>query len=146
MSLVPYDSFRNLDNWRRDLDRFFNEGLPSLFGFQREFGGPRVDVYQTDTEVICQCEIPGLEKKDDVEIQVEPRQLIIQGTINRFNEGKENQFHRRERFTGQFYRVISLPAEVQEEGTTATYRNGILEIRMPKSKQPMRRRIDVQFH
>ena len=146
MPLVPFEPFRNVDRWRKEFDRFFNEGLPSMFGFQQEFAGPRVDVFETDTEVVCQCEIPGLEKKEDVDIHVENNALVIQGNINKFNEVKDEQVYRRERYTGRFYRTVPLPADVEAEGTTASYRNGILEVRMPKSKQQTRRHIDVQFH
>lgn len=143
MPLIPYDPFRHIEQWRRDLDKFINTG----FGFQSEFGGlPRVDVHETDQEVIAACEIPGLEKKEDVHLHVEENSLTIQGTIMRSGEIKEEQMHRQERFVGRFQRVIPLPARVKAEGTKATYRNGILEVRMPKAGADEKRRIDVEFH
>ncbi|MNI82107.1 Acid shock protein [compost metagenome] len=121
-------------------------GFPSTFGFQQEFGAPRMDVYQTDNEVVAHCEIAGLERKEDVDIQMERGMLTISGQISRSNEIKEEQMHRTERYTGRFHRSVSLPVEVQTEGATASYRNGILEIRMPKAKPTNRQRIDVDFH
>jgi HSP20 family protein len=145
MPLVPFEPFRNLDHWRSHLDKFFND-LPSAFGFQAEFGTARVDVYENDNEVIAHCEIPGLESKEDVHIHVDDNVLTIHGVINRHHEIKEEQMHRRERFTGRFQRTVTLPARVQAEGTTASYKNGILEVRMPKVKGESQKRIDVQFH
>ena len=141
MPLIPYE---HLDNWRRDLDRFFNE-FPNQF--RNSMLGPhRFDVYETENEVVVSCEIPGLEKKEDIRIDVEGNVLSVSGTVNRTHEVKEEQMHRRERFYGRFQRSVTLPAEVDEEGVSATYKNGILEIRLPKAKPQSRRQIDVQFH
>ncbi|CAM2944509.1 Hsp20/alpha crystallin family protein [Paenibacillus sediminis] len=145
MALIPYEPFRSLDHWRRDFDRFFDNFPPSLAVGER-FGAHRIDVYETDQEVVASCEIPGLEKKEDVHIEIEGDMLTIAGVINRTNEVKEDQMHRRERFTGRFSRSIHLPAQVKREGVKASYKNGILEVRMPKDQAGTRRRIDVDFH
>ncbi|MGI6711951.1 MAG: Hsp20/alpha crystallin family protein [Bacillota bacterium] len=143
MALIPYEPFRNLEQWRREMDRFFHE-VPSMIG--HSISGPRVDVFERENEVIASCEIPGLEKKDDVIIEVQDNLLTISGSINRSNEVKEEQMHRRERYIGRFQRSIGLPARVMSEGTKATYKNGILEVRMPKEKSDDKRRIEVDFH
>jgi HSP20 family protein len=145
MALIPYDPFRHVDHWKNNLDKFFNE-IPAAFGFNQEFGSPRMDVHETATEVIAHCEIPGLESKEDVYIDVDNNMLTINGVMNRSNEVKDDQYHRKERFSGRFHRSISLPAQVQAEGTTASYKNGILEVRMMKSKAAEKKHIDVQFH
>jgi HSP20 family protein len=145
MALTPYDPLRNLDVFRRGLDRFFHE-IPAMFSFGEGIGVHRVDVYETEHEVVASCEVPGLEKKEDVQIDVHGDVLTIAGVIHRSSEVKEEQLVRSERFTGRFQRQISLPTPVKEEGITATYKNGILEVRMPKASPGERRRIDVQFH
>jgi HSP20 family protein len=141
MALIPYEPFRYMDNIRREMDRFFG------FPWGADFHGPRVDVYETDQEVIAQCEIPGLESKDDINIEIRENMLELRGTIKRSRETKEEHFHRQERFTGAFHRSITLPAPVVTDDTRAEYRNGILEITMPKAEpQRQRRRIEVNFH
>ncbi|MDQ0338929.1 HSP20 family protein [Caldalkalibacillus uzonensis] len=142
MALIPYDPFRRLAHMRRDLDRFFHD-LPL---FNQELDMPRVDVYETETEVIASCELPGLEKKEDVDIDVRDQMLTISGVINRVKEVKEEHMYRRERFSGRFQRSVPLPAPVSAEGTRATYKQGILEIRMPKQERTNQKRIDVEFH
>jgi len=145
MALIPYEPFRHLENWKRDLDRFFNEFPANIRG--REFGVHHVDVYENGNEVIASCEIPGLEKKEDVQIHVDNDVLTISGTVNKTHEVNEEQMHRQERFYGRFHRSITLPSPVDEEKVTASYRNGILEIKMPKKTPPQSgRNIDIQFH
>lgn len=146
MALTPYEPFRQLDHFRREMNRFFTEGFPHfLEGFERA-GIPRMDVHETDREVVVSCELPGLERKEDVQINLDQNILTISGVINRKNELKEEHMHRMERFTGRFHRSITLPSNVKEEEVQASYRNGILEIRVPKESGNKKRRIDVKFH
>ncbi|CAG7651009.1 Hsp20/alpha crystallin family protein [Paenibacillus allorhizosphaerae] len=146
MPLTPFEPRRHVDRWKKEMDRIFNESIPAAFGFQSEFGTPRMDVFETDSEVVAHFEIAGLERKEDVDIHVQPRTLTISGTIHRSQEKTEDRFHHQERYTGKFHRSISLPVEVLEEGSTASYKNGILEVKMPKVKQEEHRRINVEFH
>jgi HSP20 family protein len=134
-----------MDVFRRGLDRFFHD-LPSAFSFGEGVGIHRTDVYETENEVVVSCEVPGLEKKEDVQLDVNGDVLTIAGVIHRSNEIKAEQMYRSERFTGRFQRQISLPSPVKEEGIKASYKNGILEVRMPKASPGERKRIDVQFH
>ncbi len=135
MQLIPYEPFRHLENMRRELDRFFTGDLSTFkTGFGQNLGSLRVDVHETENEVVATCDIPGLEKKEDVNIDIDNNILTITGSINRANEVKEENLHRQERFVGRFQRSISLPSSVSSEGVTATYKNGVLEIRMPKTK------------
>ena len=133
MALIPYEPFRHLDQMRRDLDRWF-------------FGNIDIDVYETDREVVAVCNVPGLEKKEDVVIEVNDNVLSISGTVNKIHEIKENRMYRQERFAGRFQRSVGLPAHVSAEGVKASYKNGVLEIRMPKTQGTHRKRIDVEFH
>jgi HSP20 family protein len=147
MSLIPFVPFRHLENMRRELDHFFNNDFPDFRTvFSQNFGNISVDVHETDNEVVATCDIPGLEKKEDVNIEIQNNVLAISGSINRINEVKEKNIHRQERFIGRFQRSIALPTHVSSEGVKATYKNGVLEIHMPKSEQDTTRKIDVDFH
>ncbi|MFZ7101501.1 MAG: Hsp20/alpha crystallin family protein [Peptococcaceae bacterium] len=147
MSLIPYEPLRQLENIRREFDRFFTTEIPALrTNLGQNFGNPSIDVYETEKEVVASCEIPGLEKKEDVDIAIDNNLLVIGGTVNRLNAFKEENMHRQERFYGRFQRSISLPARVSAEGVTAKYKNGVLEIHMPKLQADTKKRIDVEFH
>lgn len=111
-----------------------------------QLGNIRVDVHETDKEVVATCDIPGLQSKEDVNIDIENNVLRISGSINRTNEIKEENMHRRERYTGSFHRAVTLPTPVSEEDIKASYKNGVLEVIMPKQTQTNKKRIDVDFH
>lgn len=150
-SLVPYDPFRHLDNpfrqfdsWRREMDRVFAETFPTVFTHAMNM--PRLDVYETDNEVVASFEIPGVEKKEDIQIDADNNVLTVSGNINRTTAVDEEAMHRRERYVGRFQRSVALPARIDAEGIKATYRNGVLEVRMPKAAPDNRRHIDVEFH
>ncbi|REJ13115.1 MAG: heat-shock protein Hsp20 [Paenibacillaceae bacterium] len=145
MPLIPYDPIRQIDALRRNVDRFFDD-WPFAGRFLESAGYGRIDLYETEHELVAQCEVPGLESKEDVEISVDQQTLTISGRLKASEQVKEEQYHRRERFIGKFTRSVSLPVPVASEGISASYRNGILEIHMPKTKGDQRRRIDVQFH
>lgn len=145
MALIPHDSFRNLEGWRRDLDRLFND-FPAFVKGDQQFGAHRIDIHETEHEVVTTCDLPGLEKKEDVHIDVDGNMLTISGTVNRTHEVKYEQMHRQERFYGRFHRSVTLPAAVNEEAIKASYRNGVLEIRMTKLQPPPKKKIDIEFH
>lgn len=145
MALVPYDPFKQLANMRKDFDRFFSD-FPLTFGTEHNFGGIRVDVLETENEVVTTCDIPGLEKKEDVHIDIENNTLSISGSINRRNETKEENMYRKERYVGRFHRSVPLPSPVSHEGVKASYKNGVLEVKMPKLIQDNSKKIDVDFH
>jgi len=96
--------------------------------------------------VVVTAELPGLVSKDDVEITATENSLSIRGEVRRTQEAAERDYHRSERFYGTFARTVSLPAEVDPERATASYRNGILEIRIPKADQQHQRRIPIDLH
>ncbi|CCO08324.1 Hsp20/alpha crystallin family protein [Desulforamulus hydrothermalis] len=147
MSLIPYEPFRHLENIRREFDRFFSHEIPAIRNnIGLGFGNPRIDIYETDQEVVAVCDLPGLEKKEDVNIYIDNNLLTVSGAINKVNEVKEEHMHRQERFLGRFQRSVSLPVQVDAAGVRATYKNGVLEVRMPKLQTDNRKRIDVEFH
>ena len=149
MSLLPDDPFKQLSNVRKEFDRLFS---PFPFDFSifdnmlGNFGDMKVDVHATTTEVIATCDIPGLEKDDDIQINVEQNMLSIRGYVNTSTEVNEGNLYRQERYAGSFYRSIFLPSPVSRDDVKATYRNGVLEIRMQKTAQSNVQNIDIDFY
>ncbi len=144
MTLIPFDPFRETDRLRRDFDHLFH---PSHSYLEESFRPIRVDVHESDDEVVATFELAGLEKEDDVHINVLGHHLLsVSGKVNRAKEKEEGQYHRRERYIGTFHRSVSLPAPVSNEGVKANYRNGLLEIKMTKLEKPDTKKIDIEFH
>ncbi len=149
MSLLPDDPFKHLSNVRKEFDRMFSAFPLDLSFFDQmigNFGGMKVDVHEAATEIIVLCDIPGLEKDDDIQINVEHNMLIIRGFINKTTEMNGENMFRQERYAGGFHRSIFLPSPVSRDDVKATYRNGVLEVRMQKTDQTNVQNIDIDFY
>ncbi|WP_053360759.1 Hsp20/alpha crystallin family protein [Bacillus sp. FJAT-27251] len=144
MSMPPFDPFRQLSNIRKEFDRFLSD-FPETLQNELNLGGIRVDVHETENEVVATCDIPGVENKEDIQIVIDNNHLKISGTINRANEVSDENMYRKERLSGSFSRNITLPVAVSEEGVKASYRNGVLEVRMPKQQSTPKKTIDIDF-
>ena len=96
--------------------------------------GPRVDVYAHDDEVIVVADLPGADK-DNISLRlINPKLLEISAVQKEEREGGKEGYAMRERYYGTMKRVISLPAEVKEEGASATFKNGVLEVHFKKEE------------
>jgi len=151
MSLLPDDPFKQLANVRKEFERMFsNSHFPfdmSLFdNLLGNFGSIKIDVYETETEVIARCDIPGIEKKEDIQINVEQHMLSISGFTNTATEIKKENIFRKELYANHFHRSVFLPSPVSREGVLATYRNGVLEVRMQKATLNNVQNIDIDFY
>ena len=101
------------------------------------------EVSDDDKYVIVKLEAPGMEA-DDFDIQVHDDVLIVRGEKKFQREESRGQYHLLERAYGRFERAIPLPAEVDYGNSTASYRRGLLQIKLPKTAHRKRRRIKVE--
>lgn len=146
MTLRRRDPFGEITNLREQMNRLWDVLRPG-FGFRwgapGEAAAPRLDLYQTDNDVVAVAEIPGLETKEDLEVTVTPDTLTLRGELKRGYEHQDEGLLHSERYYGAFSRTVSLPVEVKPEESSASYRNGILEVRMPKTEVGRRRSVKV---
>ncbi len=98
-----------------------------------EYREPFIDVIETDKEVIATAEMPGLEKQD-IKINVTEDRLEISAETKHEEKKEEKGYVYRERRSGSYYRAISLPSPVDPDRSKASYKNGVLEIKMPKTE------------
>jgi HSP20 family protein len=112
--------------------------MPALRG---EF---RIDIRDHDDEIIVVADLPGAEKEDVSVSLVNPGMLEIRSERSTNKEEKEEGYYMRERMSGSMSRIVTLPHEVTDEGASATFKNGILEIRMKKSTTPRGAQITVE--
>jgi HSP20 family protein len=145
MSMGPYNPQRHFEAIRREIDRFFPDGVSSLFNKSESGIGFPLDLHETEHEIVATCSLPGIENKEDIRIEVNNNTLTVSGIVQKTNEINEDQLHRQERYYGRFQRSVPLPASVSGDGVHAKYRNGVLEIHMPKQKDEPKTRINVDF-
>lgn len=107
--------------------------------------GIHVDVLDDDEEIVVVADLPGYDT-DDIDLTVDGRELRLHAERSAETESEESgRYHRRERRHEQVSRVVTLPAEVEEDAANATYRNGVLTVRMPKrSPDGTGQRIDIE--
>jgi len=96
-------------------------------------GDLRVDVRDHEDEVIVVADLPGVQKEDVHARLLDPRRLEISSRRHAEAEETREDYYMRERIYGSMSRVVVLPAEVTEEGTRATFKNGVLEVRLRKA-------------
>jgi HSP20 family protein len=130
-----------LERVRREFDRIFDEFFGPIS--EREFVFmPAIDLYETDTDVVIKAEIPGV-KKEDIEITVKDNFVHIKAEKKEEVEEKRENVHRLERFYGKVERVIPLPVDVKSDQAKAEYKDGVLEIKIPKEKVSKETKIKI---
>ena len=120
--------------------RFFGEE-PFLEG-QDQFR-PSTNIAETDTEYEVTVDLPGM-KADDFNIELQDDTLTISGQSQEEKEEKGKTYHRIERRSGEFRRTIGLPAPVDEAAIQAEYKDGVLQVVLPKSPEVRPRQIKVK--
>ena len=128
-----------------DIWGMFPEGDWGLPGFSGGFPGkvPELDISESPNCVEVKADLPGM-KSDQIEVQLNGHLLTISGERKEEQEQKEQNYHRVERRTGYFSRSVSLPCDVEEEGISARYEDGVLTVVLPKSEHARSRKISVK--
>lgn len=104
---------------------------------------PAVDVTEGEKEYIVRMELPGVDRKD-VSLSTRDNILTVRGEKRRASESKDSSFHRLERAYGSFQRSFTLPGMVEKEKTEATFRDGVLEVVLPKTRTAQAKAIEVR--
>ncbi len=136
-----------VDSFRRDMEDLFSgfssgrrAWLKSPWRETRLF--PLINVRETTDSFIVSSEIPGM-RRDDLDIKIEGDTLSLRGERTPDGVEDEASFHRRERATGTFQRSLTLPGKVDNERVTATYKLGVLTVKLPKEKQALPKEIEI---
>jgi len=129
MSIFRYDPMRDLARLRDEIGRFME---PFRFtGREASHWQPSVDVFETESDVVVRAELPGIDPKD-VDIRVTEDSLSIKGESKREETSQREGYFYTERQYGSFYRSVPFPVEVRPHQARAVYRDGLLEVRVPK--------------
>lgn len=139
---TPSGEFRSLQS---QVNRLFEPFLGRVLNDEDLASGtwaPPVDVIEEKDAILVTAEIPGM-KQENIDIQYENGVLTLRGTREFEKESKEKTYHRVERVYGQFVRSFTLPRSVNAEKISATYENGVLEIRVPKLEEAKPKQIRI---
>ena len=146
-AMSPFDEMERLfeqfmgGGWMRPFGR--ENPLWSEMARAMDIRVPSVDVIDREEEVVVRAEIPGVEK-ENLEVSLSEDRLTIKGTARQEKEEKEEgEYTRREMSRGSFTRVVTLPANVDGENAKASFKDGVLEMTLPKLKPSKRTRINV---
>ena len=146
LTLTP---FTDLETLQREMNRLFDfsHSRPgyddtSLLGGQ---WAPLVDIYDSKDNLVVKADLPGL-SKDDIQVAIQENILTISGEKKQELNIRENEYLRTERFYGSFHRAITLPTEVDRTKVQANFKEGILELILPKKEEakPQQIKIDVK--
>ena len=143
MNLMRYEPFRELEEMSNRFNRLFNLDLKPLTvpdGFADWM--PAMDVQETDGEYLIKADLPEV-KKEDVKVTVENGVLAVEGERKLEKEEKDKKFHRIERSFGKFVRRMSVPSDVDQQKVVADFKDGVLNVHLPKSAVARPRTIDV---
>jgi HSP20 family protein len=142
--LTPWRPFGEIARWEREMfDDFFGRRLrPWFTGGLGEISVPAIDLYEEKDEVVAKAELPGMDK-NDIQVSISDHLLTIKGEKKKDEEIKESDYYRSERSYGSFVRNVQLPKEVDTGKARASFKNGVLEIRLPKSEEAKKKEIKL---
>ncbi len=132
-----FDDFRPVLRWPRLLGP--ERWLPA----REIISMPAVDVYDEKNEIVVKADLPGI-TSDELDVTVSESRLTIKGEKKKEQEVKEEDYHRLERSYGAFARTIELPVPVKVDEVKATFKHGVLEVRLPKTEKARQAPVKVQ--
>ena len=136
-SPVPYgEPMSPFLSLHREMNRLFDDAFrsfdaPTLFGAGMRSSWPRIEVTERGKEIQVAAELPGMDEKD-VEVLLSDGTLVIRGEKRSETDDKERQFS--ERFYGRFERRIPIDTDVDESSVSASFKNGLLMVTVPRSE------------
>jgi HSP20 family protein len=138
--------FKDFDRMRKEMDRLWGSFLEAGSRRRGEDGSewyPSLDITETKNEVVVKAELPGMDPKD-IDISLSDGMLTIKGEKKQEREEKEENYHLVERSYGSFTRSVALPKEVKHDKISASYKNGVLKIVLPKSEEAKQKEVKIK--
>ena len=140
-TLVRWEPFRDIAQMQTEMGRLV-DGLLESRGRGSEGWIPALDVWETESDIVYAFDLPGL-AESEISIEVADDTLTVTGERRRATEEQSDRFFRYERRYGSFSRAVGLPAGVDDSKIAAAYKDGVLEVRVPKPEEAKPRRIQL---
>lgn len=143
MNSLMRPQFGMVDDFRKEMDQMMSRFFNGNGGQQLSGWSPRVDVAEAEDAFDVKVDLPGL-KPEDVNVEVKNGDLLISGHRQEEHEEHGKTWHRVERHSGEFRRMIHLGDDVRAEQVSAEYKDGVLKVHVPKSESAKSRKIEVK--
>lgn len=149
MSILKWDPFRNMATLQGRINRLFEDAFPAVAENSEDLTEsawhPLVDIFETDSSIIVQVDLPGVDK-EDVSVEVKENFLIIKGERRSDSMVGDDSYYRRERAWGAFQRSFAMQSVIAPDKIKATFKNGVLSIDVPKpeTEQPKQISVDIE--
>lgn len=148
MSMVKWDPFANIATLQGRINRLFEDAFPRGKEEDEDLSAyawrPPVDIYDTETGVTIEIDLPGV-KKEEVSVEVKENILTIRGDRTPEQVVQEKKYYRRERIYGSFHRSFAMRGVVTPESIKATFKNGVLKIELPRPEQEKPKQVSVSI-
>lgn len=144
MTLTRWEPFRDLLTLQDRMNRMFSDPVLRLTTPAEAVGGwfPPVDIHEEPDRIVLRAEIPGV-GRDDIDVSVENGTITLRGEKKQEKEVEADNAYRLERFYGSFSRSFVLPAVIDPDHIRATYKDGVLEVVLPKAEEARPKKIKV---
>src|SRR5215475_4283837 len=146
MELVRWEPFAGFGNLHSVFNGLFDDN------FERSWTQPSVsrwhpamDVLESKDAYLIRAELPGL-KKEDIKLEVKDGMLILSGESKSEKPAEGVEYRHVERVAAKFWRSFTLPETAKQDGIEAAYKDGILEVRVPKMEEAKPRQIEINVH
>jgi HSP20 family protein len=145
MALIRWEPFREVESLQREMNRLFDTLTPSSEGAVAGSAfTPAAEMHETPEAVHLRIEVPGLEAKD-LNVQVSAEAVAISGERKSENRAEDKGVVRSEFRYGKFQRVIPLPTRIQNNSVVAEYKNGVLNLTLPKAEEEKNKVVKVNI-
>lgn len=141
--ITRWEPFRNFLSLRDNFDGFFENFFGRIPTERQDFWLPTVDIVENNGNIEVKVELPGM-NKDDIKVTIKNNMLRLSGERKQEEETKKKTFHRIERYFGKFCRTIQLPADIDADKIKAQYKDGVLNITLPKPESMKPKEIEVE--
>jgi HSP20 family protein len=146
MELVRWEPFAGLGNIRSVFNDFFDENFGRSWTEPRvSTWYPAVDVLESKDSYLIRAELPGM-KREDIKVEVKDGILVLSAERKSEKPAEGVEYRHVERVEAKFWRSFSLPETVKHDGIEATYKDGVLEVTVPKPEEAKPRQIEVTVH
>ena len=133
---------RYFDEMFRNPFALLNSPLMTRTGAGAQVLSPSVDIYEEDGKVVVKAEVPGVDR-DDLDVTITDDTLTISGEKKQESKVEKKNYHRVERRYGSFRRSFRLPEGVNGNKAKASFKDGVLEIRIPRAKESKQKKIEI---